>query len=591
MSNTHESNNAHAVGHDENRPNIVPDTGGEPVTGQAGHEPAVAYQRHGGLVWLIFGAADGNLFDETLLDTLHAALTRFVADPTSHLAILCGKGDDFSRGAAPEELGTLYNSDAARPLCETLQASPKPVVALLRGAVLGTALEIALACSYRLAVGPVRMGFPEIHLGLPPGAGATVRLPRLIDNLDRSARLLLSGASINATVAMRWGLLDHRLSRDDQDEIEAVLHNLPAHGRETAMNRPSPAGALADMAAWPVRHMAQQAIRTVLSEPDAATADALERQHYRQCEESTERHTIAAHWQTEVIAAQRPLNGVALPVIDRIVLLGGHDIDASLVLPEVVRTETVATCIAEAARSTIIVVDQDPICPEQIEKLDQSLPTDQPLLVLRPETESPLIGNARLIDIALSGGHPRRVAMLGPSESEDQPHLAPAVAALRALGLPCLHLQQRQPLGAILIDATTDTLIRTAAAIGTNRGLHRAWRAVGPAVALQQLRPDTDSSPATPPLPWKRLVYLALLNNALRCLAGEWNLARHPDDLDLLLIEGFNLDVTQGGILRQSLIEPETCLRDITNLAQRYGEPWRPAKLWQRIERGTADGR
>ena len=59
-----------------------------------------------------------------------------------------------------------------------------PTVAVIHGYCLGGGLEIALACDYRIAVEDARLGFPEVMLGLHPGLGGTVRLPRLINPLE-----------------------------------------------------------------------------------------------------------------------------------------------------------------------------------------------------------------------------------------------------------------------------------------------------------------------------------------------------------------------------------------------------------------------
>ena len=59
-----------------------------------------------------------------------------------------------------------------------------PTVAVIHGYCLGGGLEIALACDYRIAVEDARLGFPEVMLGLHPGLGGTVRLPRLINPIE-----------------------------------------------------------------------------------------------------------------------------------------------------------------------------------------------------------------------------------------------------------------------------------------------------------------------------------------------------------------------------------------------------------------------
>ncbi len=72
-----------------------------------------------------------------------------------------------------------------------------PTVAVIHGYCLGGGLEIALACDYRIAVDDARFGFPEVMLGLHPGLGGTVRLPRLINPIE-AMTMMLTGRNVRA---------------------------------------------------------------------------------------------------------------------------------------------------------------------------------------------------------------------------------------------------------------------------------------------------------------------------------------------------------------------------------------------------------
>ncbi len=134
-------------------------------------------------------------------------LIRAEADAAVKAVLLVGDGRVFSAGADIADL----DAEPAQPLlsevCTRIEACTKPVIALLRGAVLGGGLELALAAHYRLAHDQARLGFPEIALGLIPGAGGTQRLPRLI-GAEQALRMLLSGKSVPATEALAMGLVD-----------------------------------------------------------------------------------------------------------------------------------------------------------------------------------------------------------------------------------------------------------------------------------------------------------------------------------------------------------------------------------------------
>src|SRR5205807_6059968 len=90
----------------------------------------------------------------------------------------------------------------------------KPIVAAIHGAALGGGLEVALACTYRVATDDRRtqLGQPEVQLGLIPGAGGTQRLPRLI-GIAEALDLILTGKSVRASKARRLGLVDEVVPR------------------------------------------------------------------------------------------------------------------------------------------------------------------------------------------------------------------------------------------------------------------------------------------------------------------------------------------------------------------------------------------
>jgi enoyl-CoA hydratase len=81
-----------------------------------------------------------------------------------------------------------------------------PSVAILNGYAFGGGLELALACTFRIATANATMGLPEIKLGLIPGYGGTQRLPRLIGEA-RALEMILTGKTIDAPQALAWGLV------------------------------------------------------------------------------------------------------------------------------------------------------------------------------------------------------------------------------------------------------------------------------------------------------------------------------------------------------------------------------------------------
>lgn len=99
-------------------------------------------------------------------------------------------------------------SAAGQELLNKVAASPKPIVAAIKGSCLGGGLEVALACQYRLAVKDKKtvMALPEVMLGLLPGAGGTQRLPKTVALTD-ALPMMLQGKNIRADKAKKMGLV------------------------------------------------------------------------------------------------------------------------------------------------------------------------------------------------------------------------------------------------------------------------------------------------------------------------------------------------------------------------------------------------
>jgi enoyl-CoA hydratase len=160
-----------------------------------------------------------NALNAALLDELAAAFDWGVASGARAL-LITGAGDRaFCAGADIAELGgrsvprVKADSERGQALFRRLDRYPLASVAVINGYAFGGGLELAMACTFRLATANARMGLPEIKLGVIPGYGGTQRLPRLVGEA-RALELIMSGRAIDAEEALRIGLVNRVLAGD-----------------------------------------------------------------------------------------------------------------------------------------------------------------------------------------------------------------------------------------------------------------------------------------------------------------------------------------------------------------------------------------
>src|SRR5437870_9513513 len=143
-----------------------------------------------------------------------------IAGSDARALLVTGSGDRaFSAGADIKELmgRSLVEVRAGAMLGQSVLAKldqlPMPSIALINGYAFGGGLELALACTFRLAAPGAKLGFPDIKLGPIPGSGGTERLPRLIGE-SRATELILTGRTIEAAEAERIGLINRVVDGD-----------------------------------------------------------------------------------------------------------------------------------------------------------------------------------------------------------------------------------------------------------------------------------------------------------------------------------------------------------------------------------------
>jgi 3-hydroxyacyl-CoA dehydrogenase len=129
--------------------------------------------------------------------------------------VLIGGGKVFSAGADINEFDRGLDPSAPDPnvIHQWIEDSSIPIVAAVRGVALGGGLELALACHARVAEPGVKLGLPEVLLGVIPGGGGTQRLPRLVA-AETAARMIATGKPVSGSDAKESGLVDHLVAGD-----------------------------------------------------------------------------------------------------------------------------------------------------------------------------------------------------------------------------------------------------------------------------------------------------------------------------------------------------------------------------------------
>lgn len=161
-----------------------------------------------------------NAISRELAVALLAACERLAERRDVRAVIVTGAGDRaFCAGADLKERRMLSaaerttHTSAIEAAAEALAALPMPAIAAIRGYALAGGAELAVACDLRVAATDATFGFPEVQIGIFPGAGGVFRLPRIVGE-GTARELLFTGRRISADEAFRLGLVDRLADAD-----------------------------------------------------------------------------------------------------------------------------------------------------------------------------------------------------------------------------------------------------------------------------------------------------------------------------------------------------------------------------------------
>jgi 3-hydroxyacyl-CoA dehydrogenase len=276
-----------------------------------------------------------NALSRALRGALLERLADVDADPRIDAIVLVGARGSFIAGADIREFDRGLDPPQTPDLIDAIDRLGKPVVAAIAGNALGGGLEVALACDARISADDATLGFPEVLLGLIPGAGGTQRLPRVV-GVEHALDLIVSGRRIVAREAFELGIveavvaLDELLAAAAQRARELAASGPRVRIRDRSVEAPNPGYfddyrvSIADRARNQIAQMA--AVDSVENALGMSFDDAVaaERELFVDCMRSPQ--SIAMRYaffaERSVGKLDPAIDAGTLPAIERIAVIG-----------------------------------------------------------------------------------------------------------------------------------------------------------------------------------------------------------------------------------------------------------------------------
>ncbi len=220
-----------------------------------------------GVAWAVLDKQDAstNTLSQEVIEELAQILDKVDERAPKALVIRSAKREGFLAGAdiaefrgVTDEAAIRRRIEAAHGVVDRLAALTIPTIAVMHGYAMGGGLEIALACTQRIAVDGTRFGFPEVQLGLHPGLGGTARFTHLCDPI-KAMSFMLTGKSIHDRQAKAMGLVDALVpERHVQAAVDAAVAGALPQPRQGFVDRIKDSAPARRMAARQMRAEAEQ---------------------------------------------------------------------------------------------------------------------------------------------------------------------------------------------------------------------------------------------------------------------------------------------------------------------------------------------
>ena len=306
--------------------------------------PVITIAREGAFAIVTINNPPVNALSRAVREGLMDAAEALDADPAVKGVVLTCAGSTFIAEADVNEFGKPPLPPHLPDVVARIEAAEKPWIAAIHGSALGGGLEVALGCRFRMAAPGSSLGLPEVTLGLIPGAGGTVRTPRLI-GAAAAVDLVTTGKPVHAARALEMGLIDAIAREGDliASAVDALTERLQSPLPPTVASRtPQPVDAIfwaeaekkvkaaAKGEAAPVKALAS--IRTAMDN-DFATAMAFERETFLERRASREAAALRMAFFAER-EALRPaaLRGIEAPKLETAGVIGGGTMGAGIAM-------------------------------------------------------------------------------------------------------------------------------------------------------------------------------------------------------------------------------------------------------------------
>ena len=281
-----------------------------------------------------------NALSQAVRQGLIEAVHTLDGDPDVAAVVLICAGRTFIAGADVSEFDKPPQPPHLPDVISAIEMAARPWIAAIHGSALGGGFEVALGCRFRLAAAEASVGLPEVTLGIVPGAGGTVRTPRLA-GIEAAVELVTTGKPVRAARAHELGLIDRIVAGDLRTGAIAFAEALPAELPAPLSLRPAPTvepsfwaeaeAAIAKRAKGEVAPLRALACLREACEADFAAASQLERATFLELRASEQAAALRHVFFAERAAPRpSPLSGVEPRPLSTAAVIGGGTMGAGI---------------------------------------------------------------------------------------------------------------------------------------------------------------------------------------------------------------------------------------------------------------------